>query len=32
MKKKLTSLKVKEIKVVEMSQGQKISRFIAWRY
>ncbi|OBT08635.1 23S rRNA (adenine(1618)-N(6))-methyltransferase [Vibrio sp. UCD-FRSSP16_10] len=32
MKKTLQSLKATEIKVVEMSQGQKVSRFIAWRF
>lgn len=28
----LNSLGVKEIKVIEMSQGQKVSRLIAWRF
>ena len=28
----LTQLKATEIKVVEMAQGQKISRFIAWTF
>ncbi|CAM2785239.1 23S rRNA (adenine(1618)-N(6))-methyltransferase RlmF [Vibrio rarus] len=32
MKKTLARLNVAEVKVVEMSQGQKISRFIAWRF
>lgn len=30
--KQLETLKVKEHKVVKMSQGQKISRFVAWRF
>lgn len=32
LKKQLTALNAKEIKVIEMSQGQKISRLIAWRF
>nr|WP_319554377.1 23S rRNA (adenine(1618)-N(6))-methyltransferase RlmF [uncultured Vibrio sp.] len=32
MRKQLEKLGVKAIRVVEMSQGQKISRFIAWSY
>lgn len=32
MKKLLSTLGATQVKVVEMSQGQKISRFIAWRY
>ncbi|GEA49528.1 ribosomal RNA large subunit methyltransferase F [Vibrio inusitatus NBRC 102082] len=28
----LSKLGVNDVKVIEMSQGQKISRFIAWRY
>ncbi|CAM3002067.1 23S rRNA (adenine(1618)-N(6))-methyltransferase RlmF [Vibrio mytili] len=32
MRKQLEKLGVKSIRVVEMSQGQKISRFIAWSY
>jgi 23S rRNA (adenine1618-N6)-methyltransferase len=32
MKKLLTQLGARQIKVVKMSQGQKISRFIAWNF
>jgi 23S rRNA (adenine1618-N6)-methyltransferase len=32
MRKQLEKLGVKAIRVVEMSQGQKISRFMAWSY
>ncbi len=32
MRKQLEKLGVKAIRVVEMSQGQKVSRFIAWSY
>lgn len=32
MKTNLASLGANKVKVVEMSQGQKISRFIAWRF
>ncbi|TEW53771.1 23S rRNA (adenine(1618)-N(6))-methyltransferase RlmF [Psychromonas sp. RZ22] len=32
LKKLLEAQKVQQVKVVEMSQGQKISRFIAWTY
>ncbi|MGR5192727.1 23S rRNA (adenine(1618)-N(6))-methyltransferase RlmF [Vibrio rotiferianus] len=32
MRKQLEKLGVKAIRVVEMSQGQKISRFVAWSY
>lgn len=32
MRKQLEKLGVKAIRVIEMSQGQKISRFIAWSY
>lgn len=32
MRKQLEKLGVKAIRVVEMSQGQKVSRFVAWSY
>ncbi|WP_447469973.1 23S rRNA (adenine(1618)-N(6))-methyltransferase RlmF [Vibrio harveyi] len=32
MRKQLEKLGVKAIRIVEMSQGQKVSRFIAWSY
>ncbi|TMP43052.1 MULTISPECIES: 23S rRNA (adenine(1618)-N(6))-methyltransferase RlmF [unclassified Pseudoalteromonas] len=32
IKKLLSTLDVKEVKVIKMAQGQKISRFIAWSY
>ncbi len=32
LKKLLTRLDAKQIEVVKMSQGQKISRFIAWSF
>jgi len=32
LKKQLEKLSVQEVKVIEMAQGQKISRLIAWRF
>jgi len=32
LKKQLTALDAKQIKIIEMSQGQKLSRLIAWRF
>lgn len=32
IKKRLTQLGAKQVKVVKMAQGQKISRFIAWQF
>ncbi|NMS24561.1 RlmF-related methyltransferase, partial [Vibrio parahaemolyticus] len=32
MRKQLEKLGVKAVRVVEMSQGQKVSRFVAWSY
>ncbi len=32
MRKQLEKLGVKAIRIVEMSQGQKVSRFMAWSY
>lgn len=32
LKKQLHALKVKDLRVVNMSQGQKVSRFIAWSF
>ncbi|MEI8641017.1 RlmF-related methyltransferase [Pseudoalteromonas sp. Hal099] len=29
---KLSSLPIAEYKIIDMAQGQKVSRFIAWSY
>ncbi|GAM73301.1 ribosomal RNA large subunit methyltransferase F [Vibrio ishigakensis] len=32
LKKRLKQLEASDIKVVDMGQGQKLSRFVAWRF